>query len=227
MKKEKYKNNDVYYLMKILDEIVAMELNHTKKRIMLRRDENISSLDEPHDFLLRSDENDRVFPLDTVDLQKFRSKHDIYLSEATIHTGPYADELARSMNALAVTLGMDIFFRNGSYTTSTEQGRAILSHELTHVGQYENQRIGDSENIEELEREAEAAERREYGSSDPVIPIKVDGRVYRVRKSKIREIEALSARKLSAWLEEQKILTGEDEYLSLLISAMEYRGQRR
>ena len=226
MKKEKRKNKDVYYLMKILDEIIDMELNGTKKRTMLRRDENRPLLDEPHGFLLRSDENDRVFPLDTVELQKFRAKHDVGLSEAIIHTGPYADELARSMNALAVTLGEDIFFRNGSYTTSTERGRAILSHELTHVGQYENQQIKGTANIEEMEREAEAGEHREYASSDPVIPIKVGRRIYRARKSKTREIELLSARKLSSWLEERKLLMSEDKYLSLLISAMKYRGQR-
>ena len=38
-------------------------------------------------------------------------------------TGPYADELARSLHTLALVLGTDIFFRNGAYRPETEEGR--------------------------------------------------------------------------------------------------------
>ena len=44
------------------------------------------------------------------------------VEHATIHTGPYADELARSLHTLALVLGTDIFFRNGAYRPETEEG---------------------------------------------------------------------------------------------------------
>lgn len=80
--------------------------------------------------------NDRVFPLETVEIQGFRTKTDMDLDTAIIHTGPYADEYARSFNALAVTIANEIYFRNGAYDPASEEGRKILAHELTHIGQY-------------------------------------------------------------------------------------------
>lgn len=56
-------------------------------------------------------------------------------SDVRVHTGPTADEAARSVNAEAFTVGQDIAFRSGVYRPMTENGKKLLAHELTHVVQ--------------------------------------------------------------------------------------------
>jgi hypothetical protein len=52
-----------------------------------------------------------------------------------IHDDAHADSLNRSLNAKAFTLGNDVFFRQGGYQPSTQAGKGLLAHELTHVVQ--------------------------------------------------------------------------------------------
>jgi hypothetical protein len=54
-------------------------------------------------------------------------------SDVRIHTGPKADESARSISAQAYTVGSDVVFRSGAYQPDTPAGRHMLAHELTHV----------------------------------------------------------------------------------------------
>ena len=62
-----------------------------------------------------------------------RLGHDF--SDVRVHTGAQADESARSINALAFTVGSDIVFGSGHYTPDTLDGQRVLAHELTHVVQ--------------------------------------------------------------------------------------------
>lgn len=52
-----------------------------------------------------------------------------------IHTDSRADALARDLDAVAFTVGQDVFFRAGAYQPSTVGGKRLLAHELTHVVQ--------------------------------------------------------------------------------------------
>jgi hypothetical protein len=52
-----------------------------------------------------------------------------------VHTGPRADASARSVGALAYTLGTDVVFGAGQYAPHSDTGRRLLAHELTHVVQ--------------------------------------------------------------------------------------------
>ena len=52
-----------------------------------------------------------------------------------IHTGPRADAIARDLDAVAFTVGQNVFFRAGAYRPSTIGGKRLLAHELTHVVQ--------------------------------------------------------------------------------------------
>ncbi len=52
-----------------------------------------------------------------------------------VHTGHAAADSARSINALAYTVGGDIVFGNGQYAPDTGAGRRILAHELAHTVQ--------------------------------------------------------------------------------------------
>ena len=57
------------------------------------------------------------------------------LSDARVHTGAEADTLARSVNAVAFTVGSDVFFRHGAYDPHSRNGQELLAHELAHVVQ--------------------------------------------------------------------------------------------
>lgn len=56
-------------------------------------------------------------------------------TDVRIHTGAQADESARSINALAYTVGSDVVFSSGHYAPDTPTGQRVLAHELTHVVQ--------------------------------------------------------------------------------------------
>jgi Domain of unknown function (DUF4157) len=55
-----------------------------------------------------------------------------------IYADPYADALAREVDARAFTVGQDVFFRQGEYAPATTQGREVLTHELAHTVQQQN-----------------------------------------------------------------------------------------
>ena len=62
-----------------------------------------------------------------------RFGHDF--SRVRVHTEPRAAESARSVNALAYTVGEDLVFASGHYSPFTTAGHMLLAHELTHVVQ--------------------------------------------------------------------------------------------
>lgn len=59
-------------------------------------------------------------------------------SEVRVHTGPDADEAARSINAEAFTYGSDVVFRSDAYRPGSRDGRQLLAHELAHVVQQDH-----------------------------------------------------------------------------------------
>ena len=56
-------------------------------------------------------------------------------SDVRVHTGPKADESARSIGAQAYTVGTDVVFGSGVYQPETSAGQHVLAHELAHVVQ--------------------------------------------------------------------------------------------
>lgn len=74
-------------------------------------------------------------PLDS-DARRFfavRFGHDF--ANVRVHADAAAAESARSVNALAYTVGRDIVFGAGQYAPNTSAGKRLLAHELTHVVQ--------------------------------------------------------------------------------------------
>jgi hypothetical protein len=55
------------------------------------------------------------------------------LRQVRVHTDPQAGALAESHNARALTMGRDIYFREGQFSPDTAGGWELLLHELTHV----------------------------------------------------------------------------------------------
>jgi hypothetical protein len=56
-------------------------------------------------------------------------------SKVRVHSDAAAEQSARALNAQAYTVGHDIVFGAGQFAPTTEQGRRLLAHELTHVVQ--------------------------------------------------------------------------------------------
>jgi Domain of unknown function (DUF4157) len=56
-------------------------------------------------------------------------------SDVRIHTDKRAAASAEAVGAAAYTVGNDIVFGTGSYSSDTDEGRRVLAHELVHVQQ--------------------------------------------------------------------------------------------
>ena len=74
-----------------------------------------------------SDPTERVFS------SAPRARYDF--GRVRVHTDARAAESARSVGALAYTVGNHIVFDAGLYAPATRRGKALLAHELTHVVQ--------------------------------------------------------------------------------------------
>jgi Domain of unknown function (DUF4157) len=55
------------------------------------------------------------------------------LSNVRVSTGPQASRVARQLNARAFTVGNNITFGAGQYQPSSNDGKQLIAHELTHV----------------------------------------------------------------------------------------------
>jgi hypothetical protein len=99
-----------------------------------------------------------------------RFGHDF--GQVRVHTDAKAAKAARAMNALAYTVGRDIFFANSQYDLGPTAGDGILAHELAHVVQQKGERIAAGETLEmgapePCERQADAAARAIRGGLRP------------------------------------------------------------
>lgn len=54
-------------------------------------------------------------------------------SSVRIHTNAHASEMSKNINAKAFTHGPDIYFKSGQFSPDNDEGKKLLSHELTHV----------------------------------------------------------------------------------------------
>jgi hypothetical protein len=74
-------------------------------------------------------------PLDpkTRTFMESRFGHDF--SQVRVHTDVKAVQSARSLNALAYTVGQNIVFGSNQYALEAQEGKRLLAHELTHVVQ--------------------------------------------------------------------------------------------
>lgn len=72
-------------------------------------------------------------PLDPSTSAFFETRLGHNFSHVRLHTGPRAEESARSISAKAYTFGGNIAFGAGRYSPNSQEGRWLLAHELTHV----------------------------------------------------------------------------------------------
>ena len=60
---------------------------------------------------------------------------DADFSQVNIHTDNQSHQLNESVQAKAFTTGTDIFFREGAFNPTSQDGQELIAHELTHVVQ--------------------------------------------------------------------------------------------
>lgn len=86
-------------------------------------------------------------PLDSATRSFMEPRFGSDFSAVRLYTGSRAAASARAINAMAYTVGSDIFFASGNYAPSTTIGRRLLAHELTHVIQQKNGAAKGSDGI--------------------------------------------------------------------------------
>lgn len=79
--------------------------------------------------------------LDRQVLEQLRPSHGD-LSDARVHTGPAAEQLARAVSAKAFTVGSDIFMGPGAGDPGSPQAFELVAHEAAHVVQQRGASIG-------------------------------------------------------------------------------------
>ncbi|REC49246.1 MULTISPECIES: DUF4157 domain-containing protein [Chryseobacterium] len=63
------------------------------------------------------------------------SRFEADFSDVKIHTGSEAVRMSRELNAQAFAVGNDIYFNEGKYNPTSDSGKHLLAHELTHTVQ--------------------------------------------------------------------------------------------
>lgn len=74
-------------------------------------------------------------PLDTAPRSFMESRFGHDFSSVRVHTDAKAANSARSVNALAYTVGQSVVFGSNQYQPHTRAGQQLMAHELTHVVQ--------------------------------------------------------------------------------------------
>jgi hypothetical protein len=83
--------------------------------------------------------NDGVPGLDHSIRKPLESNFGHEFGSIRIHNDEQAHRSAQAIDALAYTIGSDIFFARNQYTPATQRGRMLLAHELTHVVQQQRE----------------------------------------------------------------------------------------
>jgi hypothetical protein len=63
----------------------------------------------------------------------FEPRFGLDLRHVRVHTDAQAGEMARAVHARAFTHGQDIYFAPNQFDSSSEEGRKLIAHELTHT----------------------------------------------------------------------------------------------
>lgn len=105
-------------------------------------------------------------PLETDTRNSMERRFGQDFSQVRIHTDAKAAESADAVNARAYTVGTDIAFNAGQYSSRSQSSRRLLAHELTHVVQQSAGSVGaDAEAIADATAARVAQGKNVEGSS--------------------------------------------------------------
>ncbi len=68
-------------------------------------------------------------------LNEMNSSFGVDFSNVRVHNDAEAAGMNRELNAKAFTHGSDVYFDKGNFNPDNAEGKFLLAHELTHVGQ--------------------------------------------------------------------------------------------
>jgi hypothetical protein len=95
-------------------------------------------------------------PLDATTRAFFEPRFQQDFSHVRVHSDDQASESARTVNALAYTVGPHVVFDSGQYVPTTNVGQRLLAHELVHVVQQAN--VSDSDSVERMSMPSDSGE---------------------------------------------------------------------
>jgi hypothetical protein len=109
-------------------------------------------------------------PLDGATEQRLGSVLGHDFSSVRIHHDMESDELARELDARALTSGQQIYFRAGAYAPETSDGLRVLAHEAAHVAQQARGEVEPTTDERGVaENDAEVQERSAHEAADDVM----------------------------------------------------------
>lgn len=108
-------------------------------------------------------------------LERFEQSLEQDLSNVRLHTDSAAARAADELAAQAFALGEDIYFAEGTYDPSSDEGRALIAHEVAHVAQQRQGQLG-AQTKPAVSSPGDAAEQQ----ADAVAPDLLAGRPVRV-----------------------------------------------
>lgn len=124
-------------------------------------------------------------------------------SGVRVHTDTQAAESARSVNALAYTVGSDVVFGAGQYVPQTSVGRRLMAHELAHVVQQTD--VNSITRMPVLQRHA-SFEHRLLGDMPTV---NLEAVVGRISPGQRQHVLAEERRRLQLWQRHPEQVTEE------------------
>ena len=200
----------------------AIEINNSETGLTKR----IKFLQHRSASIRNSSENNRVIPLDAITKSEFELERDTELGNTKIIYGHGSDEMLRSNGLVAFALANKIYIQTHKYKPETEEGRALLAHELTHVQQYSEKRINNQTSKEELEKEAEQIEKIIEYNPERYREINFEGKKYKLTERKYRELMDEIRKRVEYQLEYNTMGLSDADYLKVLIQYQEMEKRR-
>jgi hypothetical protein len=115
---------------------IQPKCSHCDEEEKLQRKENGNAIENDNASSIVSDALDSTGQSLDSGTRSFMESHFGYdFSNVKIHTNEVAAKSAQSLNALAYTSGNNIVFNQDQYNPSSQHGKKLLAHELTHVVQ--------------------------------------------------------------------------------------------
>lgn len=200
----------------------AIEINNSETGLTKR----IKFLQYRSASVRNSSENNRIIPLDAITKSEFELERDTELGNTKIIYGHGSDEMLRSNGLVAFALANKIYIQTHKYKPETEEGRALLAHELTHVQQYSEKRINNQTSKEELEKEAEQVEKIIEYNPERYREINFEGKKYKLTERKYRELMDEIRKRVEYQLEYNTMGLSDADYLKVLIQYQEMEKRR-
>lgn len=195
----------------------AIEINKSETGLSKR----VKLLQHRSASISKSSDGNRIIPLEAIQKSEVELERNAELGNTKIIYGHGSDELLRSNGLIAFALANKIYIQTNKYKPETEEGRALLAHELTHVQQYSEKRINNQISKDELEKEAEDSEKAVYRNPDSLEELRIDNRIIRIRKSQKKRLLHEIENEYMRWLEWQEYELSSQDYLKLLVGVKE------